>query len=153
MNCGPLSEDMSRGTPNLATQWATNAWAQLAADVLPSEMASSHREERSITVRRWVYPFEGGRGLNVDVIESAQRDLELLQRGSDVRLNFGSLAGDTLFCPHSHLLLQTVPNELVGYQLPCGWVGQAVDKVKHLPLPSNLSLEACVCVYVFWYKP
>ena len=51
--CGsPLSDDISRGTPNRAIQCVTNACAQVAVVVLESGMASGQRVKRSITVSR-----------------------------------------------------------------------------------------------------
>jgi hypothetical protein len=51
-NCGPLSEEMFAGTPNLDTQPFINAVAQLSAVVLERGIASAHLVVLSITVKR-----------------------------------------------------------------------------------------------------
>jgi hypothetical protein len=53
-NCGPRSEEMFAGTPNLDTQLLINAAAQLSAVVLESGIASAHQVVLSITVKRCV---------------------------------------------------------------------------------------------------
>ena len=45
-----------------------------------------------------------------DVIELTMRDTELLKWGSDVLLDLGRLAWDTLCGPDPYLLLQAIPN-------------------------------------------
>jgi hypothetical protein len=50
-NCGPLSEVMCDGTPNLATQPDIKAAAQSSAAVAASGTASHHLVERSIMVK------------------------------------------------------------------------------------------------------
>ncbi len=62
VNCAPLSDVISAGTPNLATHPCSRAWAQAAAVVEAKGMASGQRVERSTMVKRWVKPPDEGRG-------------------------------------------------------------------------------------------
>ena len=62
MNCGPLSDVMSDGTPNLATQFSANALPTVAASVCAIGMASGHLVNWSMTVSKCVWPFEAGNG-------------------------------------------------------------------------------------------
>ena len=60
VNCAPLSEVMTSGTPKRAIQWLNNAWAQAWAVVDDMGAASTHLVERSIIVKMWVWPLEMG---------------------------------------------------------------------------------------------
>ena len=62
VNCGPRSEVMTAGTPNLEIHPWSRAAEQSAAVVLARGRASNHLVERSITVNRWVNPLEEGKG-------------------------------------------------------------------------------------------
>jgi hypothetical protein len=63
VNCTPLSEVTTAGTPYLATHPAMNASAQSAAAVALSGKASAQRVDLSITVSRCVNPsLVHGRG-------------------------------------------------------------------------------------------
>jgi hypothetical protein len=62
VNWAPLSDVMVAGTPNLETQPVKRALAQLAAVMEGSRIASGHRDVLSITVNRYVWPRENGRG-------------------------------------------------------------------------------------------
>jgi hypothetical protein len=53
-NCGPRSEEIVAGTPNLDTHPSIKADAQLSAVVLARGIASAHRVVLSITVKRCV---------------------------------------------------------------------------------------------------
>ena len=59
---GPLSEDMSIGTPKRAIQCPMRALAQSEVDVWANGMASGQRVVRSIMVSRCVNPSEVGSG-------------------------------------------------------------------------------------------
>ena len=52
VNWRPLSVTMDEGTPYRETQWKRSARAQSTAVMEESGIASSHREKRSMTVRR-----------------------------------------------------------------------------------------------------
>ena len=52
VNCAPLSEVITAGTPNLATQWWSKARAQAMAVVEVKGMASGHLVDLSTTVNR-----------------------------------------------------------------------------------------------------
>ena len=62
VNCAPLSDVISDGTPNLATQCSANALPIDAVSVWASGIASGHLVNLSITVKRCVYPFDAGKG-------------------------------------------------------------------------------------------
>jgi hypothetical protein len=62
VNCAPLSDVMVASTPNLETQPAKRALAQSAAVMEGSRIASGHRDVLSITVNRYVWPRDDGRG-------------------------------------------------------------------------------------------
>ena len=53
---------MTEGTPNLATQPATNALATVSAVMSAIGIASGQRVKRSTHVSKYVKPFEGGNG-------------------------------------------------------------------------------------------
>ena len=55
-NCGPLSEVMCSGTPNLTIQPATKASVMAAVVALERGRASSQRNDLSMMVRMWLYP-------------------------------------------------------------------------------------------------
>ncbi len=57
VNCGPLSDEMVEGTPNLATHPVNRASAQPAVDVSARGIASTQRVVRSMTVSRCVWPL------------------------------------------------------------------------------------------------
>jgi hypothetical protein len=61
-NCGPLSEVMCNGTPNLATQFWMYALAIVYVSVSRMGTASSQRVKRSAAVRRYELPCDSGRG-------------------------------------------------------------------------------------------
>ena len=61
-NCGPLSEVMCNGTPNLATQFWMYALAIVYVSVSRMGTASSQRVKRSAAVRRYKQPCDSGRG-------------------------------------------------------------------------------------------
>jgi hypothetical protein len=63
VNCGPWSEVMHSGTPNLATHVATKVSAHDVAEVSLSGTASNHLVDLSIMVKMWLKPpEETGRG-------------------------------------------------------------------------------------------
>ena len=63
VNCGPRSEVMHSGTPNLATHVATKVSAHDVAEVSLSGTASNHLVDLSIMVKMWLKPpEETGRG-------------------------------------------------------------------------------------------
>ena len=53
---------MTEGTPNLATQPMTNAFATVSAVMSAIGIASVQRVKRSTHVNKYVKPFEGGNG-------------------------------------------------------------------------------------------
>ena len=50
------------GAPKRDTHCEMNAWATVSADMSGIGIASGHLVKRSTHVRRYVLPFEGGRG-------------------------------------------------------------------------------------------
>ena len=62
VNCGPLSDVISTGTPKRAIQCRAKALPTEAASVRASGMASGHLVNRSMTVSRCEYPFDAGNG-------------------------------------------------------------------------------------------
>ncbi len=63
VNCTPLSEVTTAGTPNLLTQPLRKASTQLGVVVLANGIASGHLVLRSTMVKRCVWPWlEAGRG-------------------------------------------------------------------------------------------
>jgi hypothetical protein len=62
VNWAPLSDVMVAGTSNLETQPAKRALGQSMAVMNRSGMASGHLDVLSITVNRYVWPWEGGSG-------------------------------------------------------------------------------------------
>ena len=62
VNCVPLSEVMTEGTPNRWIQPEKRAAAQSAAAVLLSGTASGQRVVRSTTVKRYEKPEDCGSG-------------------------------------------------------------------------------------------
>ena len=67
----------------------------------PSRKAIDHSEEVGESVRGGQWPDQ----VDMDVIEPAAGNTELLEWSFDVRLYFGSLASDALLCPGPNLLL------------------------------------------------
>ena len=61
-NCLPLSVVIVDGAPKRATQCVTNEMATVSAEMSGIGMASGHRVNRSMTVKRYDCPLEGGRG-------------------------------------------------------------------------------------------
>ena len=68
VNCGPLSDVMSAGTPNRAMWCEMRARAHEAAVASVIGMASGHRVYRLMIVNRYVIPREGGRGYRSCVV-------------------------------------------------------------------------------------
>ena len=62
VNCGPRSLVTVVGTPNRAIQPDMNARARETAEVSEMGMASGHLVNLSMMVKRYVNPWEGGRG-------------------------------------------------------------------------------------------
>ena len=62
VNCVPRSLVMVSGTPKRQIHPINKAWAQSAAVMAATGMASGHLEVRSMTVKMYVIPREGGRG-------------------------------------------------------------------------------------------
>jgi hypothetical protein len=50
VNCVPLSDVITAGTPNLATQVVMRVFAQVAAAIFRTDVASSHLVDLSIMV-------------------------------------------------------------------------------------------------------
>ena len=58
VNCVPLSEVKTAGTPKLDIQLWSRAFTQSVVLVAERGMASDHLVDQSMTVRRCVYPFD-----------------------------------------------------------------------------------------------
>ena len=67
VNCGPLSDVMSSGTPKRAIHELTNALAHSDVVVLRKGIASGHLVVLSTMVSRWVNPDDGGRGPTMSI--------------------------------------------------------------------------------------
>ena len=62
VNCGPRSDVISAGTPNREIHPRMRAFVQVGVFASGRGMASGHRVNRSIMVKRYVIPSLGGSG-------------------------------------------------------------------------------------------
>ena len=94
VNEEPRSDVICSGTSNLEIQVEGKAAAQEEDVASCMGTASGQRVERSMKVKMYLLPSEGGRGLNVDmnVGESSLGLWESADRGFVVAMNFGGLA-------------------------------------------------------------
>ena len=60
VNCIPLSEVKTAGTPKCVIQWWSRAFTESLVFLAERGMASAHLVDRSMTGKRCVYPFDEG---------------------------------------------------------------------------------------------
>ncbi len=103
VNCGPRSEVMHSGTPNLATHVATKVSAHDVAEVSLSGTASNHLVDLSIIVKMWLKPprrnRKGPHKVYVHVSEAAAGNRDRLRRGGRLRSNLAAVAALALPAP------------------------------------------------------
>lgn len=87
MNCDPLSDDMSIGTPKRAIKCVTSACAQVWVDVSKSAIASGHSVNLSMVVKRWGESMRGWQRSNqihMDVVKTVLGNFKCRKRCSNM---------------------------------------------------------------------
>jgi hypothetical protein len=116
---------ITAGTPNLLTHPRNKALAQSTGVVAAMGMASSQRDALSIIVKKWVKPFDGGRGPT----RSSWMWLKLhvgmgmgcMQWYLDLAVFLGPLAVQAGSCPGGDVIGEALPggDEVAGGQHTC----------------------------------
>ena len=66
-NCLPRFVVIIWSTPNRAIQWVTKAWITDSAVMVEMGIASGQRVNRSMQVKMYGQPFEGGKGPTMSI--------------------------------------------------------------------------------------
>ncbi len=137
VNCTPLSEVTTAGTPNLLTQPLRKAFTQSAVVVPASGMASGHLVLLSTTVNKWVWPggWERPHEVNVYVWESPRRHVDGLDCRVHCWCRLTPGAGLAVPAHLSNLGAHLPPHKPRRNHLLAGsdaWMGDVVDGGEYL---------------------
>ena len=98
----------------------------------PPGKSVHHSEKVSESTRRWKRTNQ----IHVDVVKTTMGNLKCRERGPDVLMYLGGLAGDASLSPEAHLPADAVPDELACNELPCGTYG-GMGQIEYCAPPPN----------------